>query len=304
MKVAALDLGTNSFLCLIAEVEGGQITKIYSDEVQIVRLGQDVNRTRQFHPEALVRARQCLSKFGAAIAQHKPEKILAMATSAARDVRNSEELFSIGRELGIPIEIIPGEREADITFRGAVSGLPNNGQRRAVVDIGGGSTEIIAGDSKGVIYGESLDVGAVRLTEMFFPNQPPSLANMKQFQEYLNARLRPLAAKIRNLNVHEVLAVAGTPTELASSTLGGFDPVRIDRYLLSKIELQDWVARFMKTGPEERIENFQISRGRADVILAGTLILEAVREELGVPHLQVSTRGVRFGVALELANSN
>ena len=98
MKVAALDLGTNTFLCLIAEVEGGEITDIYSDQVESVRLGQGVNKTKNFHPEALARARSCLERFSKTIEAEQPESVLAMATSAARDVTNSEELFQICKD--------------------------------------------------------------------------------------------------------------------------------------------------------------------------------------------------------------
>jgi exopolyphosphatase / guanosine-5'-triphosphate,3'-diphosphate pyrophosphatase len=300
MKVAALDLGTNSFLCLIAEVSAGKIQKVYSDQVEIVRLGQDVNRTKQFHPEALQRARVCLTRFKKTLDEQKPKKILAMATSAARDVKNAEELFQMGRDLGIPIEIIPGGKEAEITFKGSTSGLTRDQKVRAVIDIGGGSTEIIAGTHSQILGGRSLNVGAVRLTEMFFPQQPPQAEEIKNFEAHLSPLITGLVEELQTFQVTELIAVAGTPTELAAATLGEFNMAKIDGYQITEKHLTDWIRKFKQSGTRERIENFGISKGRADVILAGTLILENIRKAFGFPSITVSTRGVRYGIALEL----
>lgn len=300
MKVAALDLGTNSFLCLIAEIKGGQIQKIISDEVEIVRLGQDVNKTKMFHPEALERAKACLTRFQKTIQQHQPEKILAMATSAARDVGNSEELFKIGRDLGIPIEIIPGEKEAEITFKGSTSAYSQDGVVRAVIDIGGGSTEIIAGKNGIPLGGESVNIGGVRLTEMFFPQQPPTATQIEQLKNHCREKLKDLIEEVRRFQAQELIAVAGTPTELAAASIGGFDAQKIDGFQFSQQDLKSWIEKFSKTTPAERTEKLGITKGRADIILAGVLILDLILEMLPATKVSVSTRGVRFGVAMSL----
>jgi exopolyphosphatase/guanosine-5'-triphosphate,3'-diphosphate pyrophosphatase len=300
MKVAALDLGTNSFLCLIAEVQQGAIQQVYSDQVRIVRLGQDVNCTRKFQPEALQRARSCLEIFQKTIQEQNPEKILAMATSAARDVTNADELFQIGRDLNIPIEIIPGEKEAEITFKGSTSGLANDGKVRAVIDIGGGSTEIIAGTDQEIKGGQSINVGAVRLTEMFFPRQPPKPEEIQKMQNHLQKAMAPLIQELSGYQIEELIAVAGTPTELVAAELGEFNPEKIDGFVLTEKKLNDWIQRFKSSSALERTENMGISKGRADVILAGTLMLQYALQALRFSSLKVSTRGVRYGVALEL----
>jgi exopolyphosphatase/guanosine-5'-triphosphate,3'-diphosphate pyrophosphatase len=300
MKVAALDLGTNSFLCLIAVVEKGEIKQVLSDQVEIVRLGQDVHKTKKFHPDALKRARLCLYEFKKSIDTHKPEKILAMATSAARDVSNAAELFSLGKDLGIPIEIIPGDREAEITFKGAISGLPHDKKRRAVIDIGGGSTEIVAGTHDEIFGGRSVNIGAVRLTEMFAPTQPPTEDQFRALQKHVEEKLKGLIEIILRYQVDELIAVAGTPTELVAATLGEFDPVKIEGFRFSKDALVEWIDKFKMSTSQERVDNLGISKGRADIILAGTVILEMILKGLDFQSVTVSTRGVRYGIALEI----
>jgi exopolyphosphatase/guanosine-5'-triphosphate,3'-diphosphate pyrophosphatase len=170
-----------------------------------------------------------------------------------------------------------------------------------VIDIGGGSTEIIAGTQQEILGGDSINIGAVRLTEMFFPIQPPTQDQVQQFRDYASEKLKPLLEAIRKIKVAELVAVAGTPTELAAATLGGFDVTKIDGFRFSNRTLQEWIQNFMETNAAERVRDFGISQGRADIILAGTLILDLILSGLQMQSLTVSTRGVRFGVALELA---
>ncbi|PIS11630.1 MAG: Ppx/GppA family phosphatase [Bdellovibrio sp. CG10_big_fil_rev_8_21_14_0_10_47_8] len=301
MKLAALDLGTNSFLCLIAEVKNGKITKIESDEVEIVRLGQGVQQSKKFHPDALSRAEACLQKFRKTIDREKPQQVLAMATSAARDVSNAEALFEIGRKLNIPIEIIPGNREADITFSGAVSAYPDDQKVRAVIDIGGGSTEVIVGNSERVFGGESVDIGGVRLTEMFFSQQPPPVKQVRELIQYIEKKMQPtIEGLVGNLKIDELVAVAGTPTEIAAIIQGGFDRDKIDGFILTQEALEGWRKCLEPLTPQERIEKYGVNPGRADILLAGILILQTTVRLLNFRQVSVSTRGVRHGVILEM----
>jgi exopolyphosphatase/guanosine-5'-triphosphate,3'-diphosphate pyrophosphatase len=301
MKIAALDLGTNTFLCLIAEVQSGKIIRVDEDQVRVVRLGQGVNQSKKFHPDALARARACLTEFAGLIAIHKPERVLAMATSAARDVSNKEELFAIGKDLHIPIEIIPGEKEAEITYRGSISGQQNPDQRFVVIDVGGGSTEIILGEKQKILLSESLNIGCVRLTEKFLPSQPASPHDLQALILEVRKQVDPLAAKIKKEGgVDRVLAVAGTPTEIAKIEIGAFIPERIEGYSLSLSQLASWREKFCLLSAEQITNQFNVSQGRADVILVGVIILEEISQALGISSLTVSVRGVRFGVALEL----
>ena len=303
MKVAALDLGSNTFLCLIAEVEklnSGKyrITKTYADEVQIVRLGQDVAKTKRLHPEALVRAAKTLSDFKKLIDQHKSEKILAMATSAARDSENNLELFQIGKNLGIPIEIIPGQQEARITYEGSISGQQEN-KNRLIVDIGGGSTEYIIGDLEQIKQSQSINLGCVRLTENFITQQPTSDQEIQSAVDSIDKALLGLRLKFTD-SIDEILAVAGTPTSLVAAQLGYFSVEKIDGFKLTIEDLLNWKSKLQSSSTAEKIE-MGLPAGRADVMLIGVLILIQTLKIFNKNHLIVSTRGVRHGIALEMA---
>jgi exopolyphosphatase/guanosine-5'-triphosphate,3'-diphosphate pyrophosphatase len=302
MKVAALDLGTNSFLCLVAEVHGGRVVQVIEDQVEVVRLGQDVHRTGLFQPEALIRSKDCLERFAKTIDKHKPERILAMATSAARDASNSEELFRIGEELGIPIEVIPGGQEAAITFRGATADISKDGKIRLVIDVGGGSTEYIVGQDHRVIFGQSLNIGCVRLTEAMIDQQPTPADQIHKLKNFIKKEFSQIQSQLMQFKIDEVIAVAGTPSAIAAMELGGFDSKKVDGYKLTKKNLEDWEIKLAELSVSEKVSQLGLERGRADVILVGNIILSESLELLGLDELQVSTKGVRFGVAIELAS--
>ncbi|UXR65683.1 Ppx/GppA family phosphatase [Bdellovibrio bacteriovorus] len=301
-KVAALDLGTNTFLCLIADGDENGIRKVHRDLVQVVRLGQGVGQTGEFHPDALDRARKCLTEFKKEIVVERVDQILAMATSAARDARNGQELFRIGEELGIPIEIIPGEDEARITYQGATAGAKNPNLTSLVVDVGGGSTELIVGKASDILFGESLDIGGVRLTEKFISTQPVKDADRSRLESYIQEQLQKVLPELKKHHIDQIVAVAGTPTSLVAIEVGGFDEAKVDGFFLKKDRLHHWVEEFARTTVEEKKTKYQLG-GRADIIFAGASILLAVVEALGLEGMMVSTKGVRYGVALEMLRS-
>ena len=304
MKVAALDLGSNTFLCLIADVEKqalgrNKITKIYSDTVEIVRLGEGVEQTKMLSAGALLRAEKCLREFKKIIDLHQPEKILAMATSAARDSQNRNELFEIGKNLQIPIEIVAGPTEAQITYQGATSGLKIN-KKTLVVDIGGGSTEYILGDLKSIEQSQSLNMGCVRWTEKFITQQPTSNEEVIAAENMIQETLQRLKRYDAN-SIEEILAVAGTPTALVAAQLGVFDAEKIEGFQLSLTDLQNWKNKLQAASVQEKIK-MGLPQGRADVMLIGVLILLQTLKFFKKNQLTVSTRGVRHGIALEMAH--
>ena len=299
MRIAALDLGSNTSLLLIAEVEEDQIKKVLWDETTITKMGQGVHATRKFHPEALHRVDQCLRVYRQKISELKCEKIVAVATSAARDVSNREALIEIGRAHGIPIQIISGADEAQLTYRGALcdreSTVTTEGV--AVIDVGGGSTEIIM-SLGGVPFGTSVDVGSVRLTELFVHSDPinkEELAQVNQYAQHAFAKA-PLPAG----RLSEVVAVAGTPTTLAALDQRiPFQEERIQGYKMSLKRIDEWTERLAQMPLDQRAALPGMQPKRADVIVSGATILASALRALRMSEITVSTRGVRYGAALE-----
>lgn len=297
MKVAALDLGSNTTLLLIAEIIDGKIVRVIRDELRVTRMGQGVHQNRSFHPDALKRVRECFGEYSKIIKEEKVQSVVAMATSAARDVTNAEDLFKIGLDVGIPIEIIPGSQEADITFKGSTFDEKNlNGL--AVIDVGGGSTEVIGESPNGKIEGVSVNLGSVRLTEIFVKSHPIDNESMIEMKKYIDAQISEAQGQFPK-SVREVLAVAGTPTTLAAVIQQKeYSHEVVHGFKITLDELYTWQERLAKMTVEERRALPGMDQKRADVIVAGIAILAATTKSLGAKSLRVSDRGVRFGVAL------
>lgn len=306
MKVAALDLGSNTFLLLIAEIDSPSI-KVICDKLTVTRLGQGVGQNGYFHPEALARARQCLNEYRAIIDQEKVDRVVAVATSAARDAKNAEELFAIGRDLKIPIQIIEGDKEAELTFLGSTFDHTFNhglGQH-LVIDIGGGSTEIIVGSAGKIEKGFSMDIGSVRLQERFISKQPVLPDEQKALSNYIDEMFVQHAEQlpdpqVKTINTIKMIAVAGTPTTLAAVDQGmPFEEGRIHGYQLTRSRLQFWLDQFCAMSVEEKQKLPGMDPKRADVILVGTQILIACMDYYSVETLTVSTKGLRYAAALK-----
>lgn len=295
MRVAALDLGSNTFLLLIADMNGDRIEKVISDETQVTRLGQGVHLAREFHPDALARAEACLSEFASKIRAAGCGRVLAVATSAARDVKNGNRLLEIGKKHGIPIQIISGDDEATITYEGATSDLKDS--RALVIDVGGGSTEVIGRD-QAVTKGCSLDIGSVRLTEMFLPKHPCGAEELRKLQAYVDEQIRKSEPRLPK-SFDQVVAVAGTPTSLVMLQLQSDEFVenKINGYKLSVDSIWRWRDRLAGLSILERQALPGMQPQRADVLVAGATILASVARALGTQDILVSTKGVRYGVA-------
>lgn len=295
MKVASLDLGSNTFILLISELKEGQIVKVFHDETRVTRLGQGVSSSQMFHPDALARAEEALRAYSEIIKRECCEQVLAVSTSAARDVKNSVELLALGQRYGIPIQIISGEKEAELTYWGTVM----ESQRHlnpVVIDIGGGSTEII-GFINQSLRGLSLNIGAVRLTEMFLKQHPCEANEVRALEEYLEEHLELKSAELP-IGLGPAIAVAGTPTTLAMVDQGiEFDESKVNNYVLSLDKIEYWIDRMSKMSVAKRQDLTGMQPKRADVIVAGALILKWVLKKLGVNHVSVSTRGIRYGLA-------
>ena len=294
----ALDLGTNTCLMLIAEVDPttSKILKVLHDESRIVRLGQGVDQNRKFHPDAMQRAMSALMEYSSLVKRmgFDPSTAACVATSQARDAQNSSEFFDeVKQKTGFKFQVISGEDEARFTFLGAL--LPGmNPQYAAVIDIGGGSTEMISLHER-----KSIDIGSVRYTERFLHSNPVTDEEFWACQESIDQELEVFQTWRRSLKqAPDVVAVAGTVTTLAAWYMGlsHFDAQRIDGLVLTRGDVHRMVEELKWRSIQERRTLPCMEPMRADVILAGAMILLRIMELLDLPECVVSTRGLRFGV--------
>lgn len=294
MKLASLDLGSNTFLLLITEVVGGEIKEVLHDEVVVVRMAEGVHATRELQPQALIRIEDCFKSFKQTMDKYQVEKVVTAATSAARDVNNADVFRKLGEKYNIPIQIISGPREAELTYLGA--GV--NPENAPVIDVGGGSTEIIQ-KVNGQIIGCSLDVGAVRLHELFVTEEivkPPAL---KEIDDYILAAIEK-SEITPMVDLEAAIAVAGTPTTLACvMSESEYDAQKIHNYEISIEALYAWRDRLFSMTIDERKLLKGMPAKRADIIPVGVSILAGVLSYMNIKKIKVSTLGVRYGLAMD-----
>jgi exopolyphosphatase / guanosine-5'-triphosphate,3'-diphosphate pyrophosphatase len=297
MIIASIDIGTNTILLLVAEVEHGTVTRVLHDEQQIARLGRGVDANRRLRPETMERAAAYLRTYKATAEALGAERIVAVGTSAMRDAANASEFCAyIAAAVGITIEIISGEEEARWTFRGGIQEFTDRASRFSVLDIGGGSTEVIVGDNDAIASKQSFDVGCVRMTERFLRSSPPADDEITQARMMIRRMLQPIQA----FNVDSTLgiAVAGTPTTLAAlyQRLPTYDRERVTGFMLDRKIIWELFDRLKMMTVEEIAALPQVSEGRADVLLAGVLILMEYLDVTGLGGVLVSDRGLRYGM--------
>jgi exopolyphosphatase/guanosine-5'-triphosphate,3'-diphosphate pyrophosphatase len=295
MRVAALDLGSNTSLLFIADVDGGTIQKVYCDETTVTKMGQGVHESRRLHPDALARLDKCFAEYEALIQKHQAEKVIAIATSAARDVTNREELEKLCAKYKFNLHIASGDQEASLTFKGALSDR-NDHEGLGVIDVGGGSTEIIS-QVRGKVIGQSVDVGSVRLTELCVTKQPIIKRDLDAVHAYAKDKFSRVHIQT---TLKEVIAVAGTPTTLAAlDQQRPYEEEFVHGYILTQVHLTNWIGRMAKMTVAEREALPGMQPKRGDVIVTGTIILLEAMQALGAHQVRVSTRGVRYGVAMD-----
>lgn len=299
MKIAAMDFGTNSFLCLIAEVSKNGDFKVLHDESQIVRLGQELQKTGRLHPEALSRAEISIKSFSELIQKFKVDHVQAVATAAAREAQNADEFLQICARYKIPLATISGDQEARMSFRGAIS--PNNPSKTLLIDIGGGSTEYIVGTPQKIEFSLSLPYGAVKLTEKYVTQQPVLKSDEEALRKFIKARTEEVWAQIETLKPEKICAVAGTPTALVAAMLGKFDAEKIEGFVIDRKPLWEWIEKFRNTTIEEKKNRYNLG-ARADIIFSGTIILEELLSRLNMEALYVSTKGIRYGLAYQMVD--
>jgi exopolyphosphatase/guanosine-5'-triphosphate,3'-diphosphate pyrophosphatase len=288
MRVAAVDLGTNSTRLLVADVDGGRVEEVARLSV-ITRLGEGVDERRKLLPLPVARVRNVLSDYRREAERLGAERVLTIGTSAVRDAENGEAfLGEIEWSYGFATRLVTGDEEAELTLRGVATGRPLD-EGTLVLDVGGGSTELTTTSER-----TSIDVGSVRLTERHLRSDPPSpgalAAAAREVRDLLPV-LEPTAA----------VGVAGTITTLAALELGGYDHDRVHGYQLSRAAAERQLERLASLPLAERRELPGLEPERAPVIVGGALIVCNVLDRYGLQGLEVSERDLLHGAALDAA---
>jgi exopolyphosphatase/guanosine-5'-triphosphate,3'-diphosphate pyrophosphatase len=303
--LATIDVGTNTTLLLVARADASGAVTVLDERAEITRLGRGLDDTGQgvagLRAESIARTLDVLRGY-AEIARGRDARVLAVGTEALRRAPNGAEFLRPAAEiLGAPVEVIDGAREAALTFRAATASFPDEARAGAlvVVDIGGGSTEIIVSDHGAVKWSTSLPIGSVRLTEKHVRQDPPSASERDAIAREVDAALAPVpwpAAATTTL-----VGVAGTVTSLAAMALGlpTYDPTQVHGYRLGRGALEHELERLAGKTQAERERVVGLDPRRADVILAGAIILERIMIAAGVTAVRVSDRGIRWGLLYE-----
>jgi len=313
-RVAAIDCGTNSIRLLVADPPtepGGELVDL-ARRMEIVRLGQGVDRTGRLAPEAIERTRVALAEYAAQIGALGAGRVRMVATSATRDAANAADFRDMVRAtLGVDPEVITGAQEARLSFTGAVRGLPSG--RYLVVDIGGGSTEFVLGDSTvddaanngpagGGPAAISVDMGCVRMTERHLRDDPPSADQIAAATLDIEVGVDKALTAVGEPAGATLVGVAGTVTTVAGIALGlpRYDPERIHHARVSTVDVRRVADELLGMTHEQRLAVPVMHPGRADVIGAGALILKLILDRAGVPELVASEHDILDGIAYSL----
>ena len=302
-RVAAIDCGTNSIRLLIADISNG-IFKEVVRSMEVVRLGQGVDKNKSFHPDEIKRTLDAVEMFSEVIASKGVERIRFCATSATRDATN-RSLFTDGVRgiLGVEVEVIPGEEEAMLSFNGATKELMQSDAPYLVVDIGGGSTEFVFGSNK-VENAKSVNIGCVRMSERHFTSQPTTMDQVARAIIDIDSAIAQAASVVPILNAKTLVAVAGTATTVAAAALELKD---YDRHLIhlariSADKVHKVSAMFQSMKKDEIANLGYMHPGRVDVITAGSLVLSRVMAATGASEFVASESDILDGMAWSLIN--
>jgi len=306
-RSAFIDVGTNTILCLIADIRDTGRFRVLDDMAEIARLGEGVDQTGLIGAAGEARAAEILSRYRGRCDDLGVEEIVAVGTSALRDAKNSDEVRARIRDaLGIDIRVISGTEEAGYSFLAVQRGLSLQGQELLVIDIGGGSTEFILGKENGVSRAVSIDVGSVRLTERFLRCDPVRTDEVAAMSAAVEAHLagitHEIAAQAGSLTL---VGIAGTFTTLAAieKKLARYSHSQVHGSVLSLAEVKRQVAMLQERTIAERKQIIGLEPKRADVIFAGAYLIEKIMDLFGARQVIVSDQGVRYGLLHEAAKS-
>ncbi len=306
-RVAAIDCGTNSVRLLVADLpaNGGALVDVVR-RMEIVRLGQGVDRTGRLDPAAIERTRVALADYAAQISDLGAERVRMVATSATRDASNAETFRGmVISTLGVAPEVVTGDEEARLSFTGAVRGLPAGAEPPyLVVDIGGGSTEFVLGDSTmdkatTVAHAVSVDIGCVRMTERHLLDDPPTAEQVAAAEADIGATVDRALDVVPGRGARTLLGLAGSVTTVAALALrlDRYDPIAIHHARIPYPDVAAVTGQLLSLTHEQRVALPPMHPGRADVIGAGALVLRVTMERVGADSVVVSEHDILDGIA-------
>ncbi|ETW26338.1 Ppx/GppA phosphatase family protein [Mycobacterium gastri] len=312
-RIAAIDCGTNSIRLLIAEATGTRLHDVHR-ETRIVRLGQGVDATGELAPDAIARTCAALTDYAVLLRLHGVERVRMVATSATRDAANRDAFFAMTAEVlgavipGSMAEVISGAEEAELSFRGAVGELDSAGAPFVVVDLGGGSTEIVLGKAGNeVVASYSADIGCVRLTERCLHSDPPTALEVDAARKVVRERLAVALQVVPVESARTWVGLAGTMTTLSALAhrLTAYDAAAIHLSRVPGDDLLIVCERLVKMTRKERAALPPMHEGRVDVIAGGAIVVEELARELrdraGIDELTVSEHDILDGIVLSLS---
>jgi len=296
-----VDIGTNSVRLLVADVDEQQTLRTAHRMGEISRLGEGLDRTGAIDEHAAARTLDCIERFVQEAEYSGASSIRVAGTNALRVARNGPDVAArFSARIGYPVEILSGEEEARLVYLAVLSGLASPPGRTVVVDIGGGSTEIIAGEGRECGQVLSLELGCVRLTERYLGHDPPGPSEIERVRAHVREILAQRLPAATGGPLDRAIGVGGTVTAFAALDLGlsKYDPARIENHHLARERIHAIERQLCETPLAERRELAGVSRGRADVIPAGSIILSEFVDRFPVGGVYVSTRGLRYGLVL------
>ena len=310
-RYAAIDIGTVTCRMLVADIdEEGRLREL-DREYAITNLGEGVDASGVLKPEAMSRVLDVVARYQEVLSDFersgRPVRVTAVATSAARDARNAGGFERLLAERGIELSVIPGAREAALSFAGASCDFL--GERLLVVDIGGGSTEVVAGRAGGdPVRARSFDIGCRRVTEKFLASDPPSDCELECARQWTREGMRPFFEELRasGFFLDRLVAVAGTATTVVAvrERMRVYDTARVHKALVTRTDLDAVSERLQSVALSERERIVGLDPGRAPVIVAGMVILQTVLDLAGVDSFTVSESDILHGIVLDAACSD
>ena len=298
MIIASIDIGTNTIILLIAEVDvmNKKISPLYNEQ-RIPRIGKGLSTGKPISNRKIEELLKILEDYSVIIKEFSCEKTIITATNALRIASNGKEIKKLIKDkTDIDINIISGEKEAELTFKGAVYQFHDN-FNSIVIDIGGGSTEIIYGNRNKILFKKSYQTGVVTAKEKFLTHSPPNDAELSDFQNELKQVFKDIYKK--DFIFNRSIAIAGTPTTLAAIKLNlpEYDEDILEGHILKGNEIKDLISELKKLNNQEILKKFKsVVKGREDVILSGAIILLFIMKLLKIDNILVSTKGIRYGV--------